>query len=240
MHLGFVEFTKGFFTPSSGGPKSLSDGKTDNYYVRGKIQDRGPCPALNALANQGYLPRDGKNITLPQVEEALMTSLHQDKALASSISRPLRQILRPDGTFDLVDMRRHNVIEHDASLTRLDARQGDNYTFQPSMLQAIFDDANGGPVTVKTLAQSYNRRKRERKADGGVPLPWNLWFVNIVQTVSFLNTADTGGKLTKDVMKPFYEEERIPDAILDNHRTRTLTGLLFYSFQLMFYFVFGH
>lgn len=185
-------------------------------------------------------PRDGKNITIPQVEEALMTSLHQDKALASSISRPLRQILRPNGTFDLVDMRRHNVIEHDASLTRLDARQGDNYTFQPAMLQAIFDDADGGPITVKTLAKSYNRRKKERKADGGAALPWNLWFVNIVQTVSFLNTADTGGKLSKDVMKPFYEEERIPDVILDNHRTRTLTGLMFYSFQLMFYALVGH
>ena len=164
-----------------------------------------------------------------------MTSFHQDEALASSIARPLKQILHPDGTFDLFDMRRHNVIEHDASLTRLDARQGDNYTFQPAMLQAMFDDASGGPVTVKTLAKSYNRRKRERKVDGGAALPWNLWFVNIVQTVSFLNTADTGGKLSHDVMKTFYEEERIPDVILNNHKTRSLTGLLIYAFTLMFY-----
>lgn len=169
-----------------------------------------------------------------------MTSLHQDKALASSIARPLKQILRSDGKFDLFDMRRHNVIEHDASLTRLDARQGDNYTFQPAMLQAIFDDAHGGPVTVKTLAKSYNRRKRERKADGGAPLPWNLWFVNVVQTVSFLNTADTGGKLSPDIMKTFYEEERIPEVILNNHKTRTLTGLLVYSFMLLFYAAINH
>jgi hypothetical protein len=157
-----------------------------------------------------------------------MTSLHQDKALASSIARPLRQVLRPDGTFDLFDRRRHNVIEHDASLTRLDARQGDNYTFQPAMLQAMFDDASGGPVTVKTLAKSYNRRKRERKADGGAALPWNL------------NTADTGGKLSHDVMKTFYEEERIPDVILNNHKTRTLTGLLIYAFTLMLYVAIDH
>jgi cytochrome bd-type quinol oxidase subunit 1 len=137
-------------------------------------------------------------------------------------------------------MRRHNFIEHDASLTRLDARQGDNYTFQPAMLQALFDDAGGGPVTVKTLAKSYNRRKRERKADGGVALPWNLWLVNIVQTVSFLNTADTGGKLSHEVMKTFYEEERIPDVILNNHKTRTLTGLMIYAFTLMFYVALDH
>ncbi|KAM0710663.1 hypothetical protein Q7P35_001401 [Cladosporium inversicolor] len=235
MHVGFIDLIKGFFARSEANQQTLSDGKSDNYYLRGNIQDRGPCPALNALANQGYLPRNGRGLTIPQVEEALMTSLHQDKTLASSIARPLRQILRPDGTFDLFDMRRHNVIEHDASLTRLDARQGDNYTFQPAMLQAILDDASGGPVTVKTLAKSYNRRKRERKVDGGAALPWNLWFVNIIQTVSFLNTADTGGKLSHDVMKTFYEEERIPDVILNNHKTRTLKGLLVYAFTLMFY-----
>jgi cytochrome bd-type quinol oxidase subunit 1 len=166
-----------------------------------------------------------------------MTALHQDKALASAIARPLNQILRPDGTFDLFDMRRHNVIEHDASMTRLDARQGDNYTFQPAMLQAMFDDAHGGSLTVQTLAKSYNRRKRERKADGGAPVPWNLWFVNIIQTVSFLNTADTGGSLEQDVVKTFYEEERIPTVILNNYNTRTLTGLFVYAFELLYYIV---
>jgi hypothetical protein len=166
-----------------------------------------------------------------------MTALHQDKALASAIARPLNQILRPDGTFDLFDMRRHNVIEHDASMTRLDARQGDNYTFQPAMLQAMLDDAHGGHLTVRTLAKSYNRRKRERRADGGAPVPWNLRFVNIIQTVSFLNTADTGGKLEPDDVKIFYEEERIPTVILHNCSTRTLTGLLVYAFQLLYHIV---
>jgi len=235
MHLGFIDLIRGFLFPRPGNAKNSNNDKVDNYYARGNIHDRGPCPALNALANQGYLPRDGKNLTILQVEEALMISLHQTRALASSIARPLNQILRPDGTFNLVDMRRHNVIEHDASMTRLDARQGDNYTFQPAMLQAMFDDARGGPVTVKTLARSYNRRRRERQADGGAPLPWSLWFVNIVQTISFLNMADTGGKLAQDVMKTFYEEERIPDVVMSNHRTRTLTGLLVLAFELIFY-----
>ena len=30
--------------------------QTDEHaYVRGHIDDRGPCPGLNALANQGFL-----------------------------------------------------------------------------------------------------------------------------------------------------------------------------------------
>jgi hypothetical protein len=55
MHLGLIDIVKGFFTSSERSRHALSDGKSNNYYVRGNIQDRGPCPALNSLANQGYL-----------------------------------------------------------------------------------------------------------------------------------------------------------------------------------------
>jgi hypothetical protein len=41
--------------PHTANGHTPKNGKTDNYYVRGSISDRGPCPALNALANQGYL-----------------------------------------------------------------------------------------------------------------------------------------------------------------------------------------
>jgi len=51
--------------------------------------------------------------------------------VAHALANTLRPVTRKDGTFDLVDVRTHNVVEHDRSLTRLDFRQGDNYTFQP-------------------------------------------------------------------------------------------------------------
>jgi hypothetical protein len=55
MHLGFIDLIRGIFMPRVGNGNVSNNGKTDNYYVRGSIRDRGPCPALNALANQGYL-----------------------------------------------------------------------------------------------------------------------------------------------------------------------------------------
>jgi hypothetical protein len=55
MHLGFIDLVRGFFMPRAGNGNTPKNGKTENYYVRGSIRDRGPCPALNALANQGYL-----------------------------------------------------------------------------------------------------------------------------------------------------------------------------------------
>ena len=161
-----------------------------------------------------------------------------DKTLASALTRSLRPLCRKDGTFDLRDMRRHNVIEHDASFTRLDFHQGDNYTFQPAMFQALLDDADGGPVTIKSLAKTYIRRKKESKASGAPGLPINLWFVNLLQTVSLMNTAQTGGKLSRELMTTFYTEERFPDEILKNKKTRTLFGLVSNALDLLFHVVF--
>jgi len=60
-----------------------------------------------------------------------MEALHMSGTVAHSLANTLKPIVRKDGTFDLVDTRMHNVVEHDRSLTRLDFRQGDNYTMQP-------------------------------------------------------------------------------------------------------------
>jgi hypothetical protein len=185
-----------------------------------------------------YSPRDGKNITLPQVEAALKSTLHMSSPLASSLTRSLKPLLRKDGTFDLTDMRKHNVLEHDASFTRLDIIQGDNYTFQPSLFKAFLDDAKGGPVTIKTLAKTYIRRNKESRAAGSPRLPLNLWFVNVLQTVSLLNTAQTGGKLNRELLDTFYEEERFPDVILKNGKKRTLIGLIGHGVSLLFHVVF--
>jgi hypothetical protein len=241
MHLGLTNLIRGLFT--FGGPKPKKSESTDHSYeyIRGPISSRGPCPGLNALANQGYLPRDGKNITLAQVQDALKTALHMSTPLATSLTNSLKPLLAKDGTFSLVDMRRHNVLEHDVSFTRLDFHQssdGDNYTFQPAMFDALLADAGGGDVTVKSLAKTYARRKKESRAAGSPRLPLKLWFVNVLQTVSLLNTAQTGGKLSRELMTTFYTEERFPDIILENEKTRTLLGLVGHGVVLLWHVVF--
>lgn len=57
MHLTIVNIIKslvkgGFLTEP---PKE--DANEDHAYVKGDIENRGPCPGLNALANMGYLYR---------------------------------------------------------------------------------------------------------------------------------------------------------------------------------------
>ncbi|KAH7397780.1 Chloroperoxidase [Cadophora sp. MPI-SDFR-AT-0126] len=240
MHFSVINVVKGLlgFGAKSKINQDVNTKTDDHVYIRGNIADRGPCPALNALSNQGYLPRDGKNLTLPEIEAVLKSTLHFNGPLASSLTRSLKPLLRKDGTFDLFDMRKHDVIEHDASITRFDFRQGDNYTFQPALFEAFLADADGGPVTIKTLAKTYNRRKKESRAAGSPRLPLNLWFVNLLQTVSLLNTAQTGDALQKDLLVEFYTEEKIPDIILQNQKTRTLFGLVTKALSLLFRTIF--
>ncbi|KAL2069850.1 hypothetical protein VTL71DRAFT_14529 [Oculimacula yallundae] len=252
MHLTATNLVKGLLGIGSKSKvddidQVISPKPDDHVYIRGRIEDRGPCPAFNALANQGYLPRDGKNITLAEVEAVLKTTFHFTPALASSLTRSLKPLIHKDGdskgTFSLRDMNQHNILEHDRSVTRYDiledpTHSNDNYTFQPTFFASFLADANGGPVTIKSLAKTYVRRKKESKAAGSPNLPLNLWFVNLLQTVSLMNTAQTGEELQKDLLVEFYTEEKIPEVILRNEKRRTLFGLVSKAAILLFHTVF--
>ncbi|KAL8998125.1 MAG: hypothetical protein Q9169_002746 [Polycauliona sp. 2 TL-2023] len=240
MHLTLTSIVRTIFTTTFQGTapaKSLED--EDHTYIRGDIENRSPCPGLNALANQGFLPRDGKDLTPALVERALMTALHMDTLAARSLTIALPPLCRKDGTFDLVDTRRHNVIEHDSSFTRLDFHQGDNYTFQPVMLQAMIDDADGGDVTLRSLAKTFIRRNKESRAAGAPRLPLGLWFVRLFQAVGVMNTAQTGGVLTKEVLEAVFVEERFPDVILHNPKPRTVFTLLGNALGMLRFVILG-
>ncbi|KAJ4359702.1 uncharacterized protein N0V89_000258 [Didymosphaeria variabile] len=225
-------------TPATESRVNIVD-EVDYTYIKGNIESRGPCPGLNALANHGYIARDGKNITVAQVDAALKTALHMSPLAAKSLTGALKGLLRKDGTFDLVDTRRHNVIEHDSSFTRLDFHQGDNYTFQPQMLEDMIKDANGGDVTLRSMAKTFIRRGKESREAGAPKLPLNLWFVRVLQYVGLINSAQTGGKLNREILEAVFVEERFPDVILDNPKPRTVLTLLSNALGMMYWVVVG-
>ena len=98
---------------------------------------RGPCPAMNSLANHGFLPRNGKDITLGMLQKVLPAAVNvgadlADVFYAGTIGMGLTHL---NGKFDLDALNKHNAIEHDGSLSRADASTGDNFSFN----QTIFD-----------------------------------------------------------------------------------------------------
>ena len=73
---------------------------------------------LNTLANHGFLPHNGKDITRKQTQDALSEALNIESDLASFLfdfaitTNPKANA----STFSLNDLGNHNILEHDASL----------------------------------------------------------------------------------------------------------------------------
>ncbi|KAH6653063.1 Chloroperoxidase [Truncatella angustata] len=127
---------------------------------------RGPCPMMNTLANHGFLPRDGRNITKANAISALGNGLNFDATLAG-IMWEQAIIANPSANasfFTLDHLNRHNVLEHDASLSRTDAYLGNNHAFN----QSVFDSSRrywtGETVDALQLANSKIFRQVESRA----------------------------------------------------------------------------
>lgn len=73
---------------------------------------------MNTLANHGFLPRDGRNLTKPTVVKALNTAINFNTSLAELMfDQAIIANPEPNATYFTLDMlNRHNVLEHDASL----------------------------------------------------------------------------------------------------------------------------
>lgn len=94
---------------------------------------------LNALANHGYLPHNGQNITQNITTSALDSALNIPPEFGAFLHKAAVRT-NPDGnatnSFNLDHLGRHNILEHDASLSRQDAFFGDNLAFN----QTIFNE----------------------------------------------------------------------------------------------------
>ncbi|KAI9695640.1 MAG: hypothetical protein M1820_008487 [Bogoriella megaspora] len=80
---------------------------------------RAPCPMLNTLANHGFLPHSGKDISETNTIDALGNALNINQTLAEFLfSKAVTTNPKPNATtFDLDNLSRHNILEHDASLS---------------------------------------------------------------------------------------------------------------------------
>ncbi|KAI1378086.1 Cloroperoxidase [Hypoxylon crocopeplum] len=127
---------------------------------------RGPCPMLNTLANHGFLPHNGRNITKETMINALASGLNFNTSLGA-VMFAAGVVVNPEPNatlFTLDQLNAHNVLEHDASLSRSDAFFGNNHVFN----QTIFDETRvywTGPILdANMLANSKVARQLNSKA----------------------------------------------------------------------------
>ncbi|GLB33157.1 putative peroxidase, family 2 [Lyophyllum shimeji] len=108
---------------------------------------RSPCPALNTLANHGYLPRDGKNLSVFDIISALKAGYNLSTFLAAFLTIGGFILLRRLTNVDLYEIGRHGRVEHDASLVHRDTSEGQKYapiSINQRLVDRLIADAKTG------------------------------------------------------------------------------------------------
>ncbi|KAF8241080.1 Cloroperoxidase [Tricholoma matsutake] len=130
-------------------------GGTWPEYIKPEEGDsRCSCPVLNAMANHGILPHDGRNISFKELNRTIRATCNFSPTFCFFVPNFAANMLKKNyskDTFDLAELDLHNGIEHDASLTR------DDVYFQPHQ---------GKPhlLYVKELLESATGKDKEGNA----------------------------------------------------------------------------
>ncbi|KAJ7072768.1 Chloroperoxidase [Mycena amicta] len=135
--------------PTETGSKRIPD-PAHPFIAPGPDAQRGPCPAMNTLANHGYIPRNGI-ATFEEITLGVMEAFNIEPNMAANMvatnmltrGNPFVNKISIGGVSPLVPplpgkidgaetkgIAQHGRVEGDASMTRADAFIGDNRNFQ--------------------------------------------------------------------------------------------------------------
>ncbi|KAJ6454347.1 Chloroperoxidase [Mycena sanguinolenta] len=183
---------------------------------------RSPCPGLNTLANHGYLPRNGANFTVTQIMDAALEGFNVNWdgiLLAAKFGLLSGSDATTFETLSLGPLALHNLVEHDASISRNDFGPdgtGDNVHFNETTFSTL---ANANPGKDYYDPVSAGLVQRDRLAHSVATNP------NVTNTAkefklrsreSALYLSIFGDPLTgiasKEFVQIFFREERLPFA----------------------------
>ncbi|KAG9664743.1 Cloroperoxidase, partial [Aureobasidium melanogenum] len=189
---------------------------------------RGPCPMMNTLANHGFIPRNGDNITKENAIRGLKEALNFDAALASLMwEQAIIANPEPNATFlTLQQLNRHNVLEHDASLSRMDAYYGNNHIFNPEVFATTTRYWTNETLTAKMLANSKLARMIESRAFNptysftDTNEQFSLGEV-AAPVIAFGDVAAV--TVNRDLVMYFFENERLPLQLGWRRKNETVT-----------------
>ncbi|KAJ3720120.1 Chloroperoxidase [Lentinula raphanica] len=185
------------------------------YEAPGPGDVRSPCPALNALANHGYLNRSGKDIPASELISSLTSVYH--------LSLPLAVALVSGGVICCGDFHKgisldalaaHNKLEHDASLVHDNALPGAK--FAPTQVNfALLDELlERYPAGMGIEEFAHARLQRESlQLNAGVP-KLNAFHEEIGHGeagLTWLLMKDATDLVRAETLHQFYGLEMIPD-----------------------------
>ncbi|KAG7387866.1 hypothetical protein PHYBOEH_008106 [Phytophthora boehmeriae] len=184
---------------------------------------RSPCPALNALANHGYLPRDGQDITHEKIIKAIKDVFN--------VGNDVGELLVADipTEIGLDYLGAPNLLEHDASLVHTDAYYGlDPMLVNETLAQDLFDRAGDDGLLTNAIV-GETRRDRGNTCNAENP---ECTYSTRAQTLAFLEASlllmalGSGDSISVEHARLFLINETIPEDYTPPVKTVTVATLL--------------
>ncbi|KAI4231422.1 MAG: hypothetical protein L6R40_007744 [Gallowayella cf. fulva] len=173
---------------------------------------RSPCPAINALANHGYLPRRGLNISLEQFITGAKEGLNFDKEFTMGAVGAYQPFTTTgyNNTLNLNDLDHHSIPgEFDGSLSRNDVYFGDNHSFNKKIFDTVAAYFHHDTISIPTAAKA--RRHRYAAAQAINPTFTPAENLSLATTAMYLKAMQGQDKQTKTkYVQIFFRQERIP------------------------------
>ncbi|KAG6826658.1 hypothetical protein H0H92_014949 [Tricholoma furcatifolium] len=152
-----------------------ADGKWPEYIAPKEGDSRCSCPAINAMANHGILPRDGKNISFKEMSDRINSTYNFASSFCYFVPNYAANMLNKNyntDKFDLAELDLHNGIEHDASLVRRDVYfQPDQSIIHVPFVKELLEsatgkDEDGNPIlTISDLSRISSKRRAQARAE---------------------------------------------------------------------------
>ncbi|KAJ8077440.1 hypothetical protein PM082_001870 [Marasmius tenuissimus] len=196
-------------------PHDEVDWSQHQFQAPTAIDSRGPCPGLNTLANHGFLPRNGRNITIPMFIDAALKgfNVHHDLLITAAKAALFTSAL-DDRVDALANIALHGNIEHDASVSRQDHALGDNNVFNETIFTTLANSNPGSDFYNATSAGLVQKARLEQSRDSNPSFRNTIKEFQIRTRESSLYLSVMGDPLTGNAPKKFvnilFREERMP------------------------------
>jgi len=187
---------------------------------------RSPCPGLNTLANYGWLPRDGMNITKPMLIDAIQNGFGTSSIFATLFADAAHPKFANGGpTFSFPDLHRRlednpSGVEHRASLSRLDkTKQPDQSKPDKERVEFVLANCSKDKkkFTYEDLADCRSKLNdltlKEDPAYTSSPMWSKAKIIGFLEANLALNVFKGGNQpdgLPLDYMKSFLLDEKFP------------------------------
>ncbi|KAI9375899.1 Chloroperoxidase [Aspergillus egyptiacus] len=186
------------------------------WVAPGPGDSRGPCPGLNTLANHGYLPHDGKGITLDILKDAMMEGFHIANSDARLLFFPaLRTSPRYPWTtsFDLSDLGREQILEHDISLSRSDAYFADPNPFNETVWSETASYFTTPMITIQQVADARMGRlatSQQTNPEHSLSLLADAFSWGECASFFEIMADGTTGTVAREYIEYWFRNERMP------------------------------